>query len=249
MEEIRAKTFQEIVDKYLKGKYDPPVKIGYKAEQLPIETVIDEDKSVRWNREEVTRINGEKRIEFEKMKSMKKFLAAQYRSDLAAAALNECGKRFEQGTLYLPQLLMSAEAAKAAFDTAKAAMPEATASKGKVILATVKGDIHDIGKNIVRVILESYGFSVLDLGRDVAPEEVLCAARESNVSCIGLSALMTTTVPAMRETVALLHRELPDVKICVGGAVLTEDYARDIGADAYCPDAMAGVRFAEQYAK
>ena len=164
-------------------------------------------------------------------------------------ALNECGKRFEQGTLYLPQLLMSAEAAKAAFDTAKAAMPEATASKGKVILATVKGDIHDIGKNIVRVILESYGFSVIDLGRDVAPEMVLRAARESKVRCIGLSALMTTTVPAMRETVALLHRELPDVKICVGGAVLTEDYARDIGADAYCPDAMAGVRFAEQYAK
>ena len=96
MEGIRAKTFQEIVDKYLKGKYDTPVKIGYKPEQLPIETVIDEDKSVRWNREEVTRINGEKRIEFEKMKSMKKFLAAQYRSDLSAAALNECGINSKQ---------------------------------------------------------------------------------------------------------------------------------------------------------
>ena len=96
MEEIRAKTFQEIVDKYLKGKYDTPVKIGYKPEQLPIETVIDEDQSVRWNREEVTRINGEKRIEFEKMKSMKKFLAAQYRSDLSAAALNECGINSKQ---------------------------------------------------------------------------------------------------------------------------------------------------------
>ena len=96
MEEIRVKTFQEVVDKYLKGKYDTPVKIGYKPEQLPIETVIDEDKSVRWNREEVTRINGEKRIEFEKMKSMKKFLAAQYRSDLSAAALNECGINSKQ---------------------------------------------------------------------------------------------------------------------------------------------------------
>ena len=164
-------------------------------------------------------------------------------------ALNECGKRFEQGTLYLPQLLMSAEAAKAAFDTAKASVPEASATKGRVILATVKGDIHDIGKNIVRVILESYGFAVIDLGRDVSPEMILQAARENDVKCVGLSALMTTTVPAMRETVALLHRELPDVKICVGGAVLTAEYAADIGADAYCPDAMAGVRFAESCAK
>ncbi|MBE6702216.1 MAG: homocysteine methyltransferase [Ruminococcaceae bacterium] len=164
-------------------------------------------------------------------------------------ALNECGNRFEKGSLYLPQLLMSAEAAKAAFDTAKASVPEAPATKGKVIIATVKGDIHDIGKNIVRVILESYGFSVIDLGRDVSPEAVLKAARENGVCCVGLSALMTTTVPAMRETVALLHRELPGVKICVGGAVLTKEYAKAIGADAYCADAMAGVRFAERFAK
>ena len=164
-------------------------------------------------------------------------------------ALDECGKRFEAGTLYLPQLLMSAEAAKAAFDKAKSALPEAPATKGKVILATVKGDIHDIGKNIVRVILESYGFSVIDLGRDVAPEEILAAAQNNQVQCVGLSALMTTTVPAMRETVALLHRELPHVKVCVGGAVLTPEYAKSIGADAYCRDAMVGVRFAEQYAR
>lgn len=163
-------------------------------------------------------------------------------------ALDECGKRFEAGTLYLPQLLMSAEAAKAAFETAKASLTEVPATKGKVIIATVKGDIHDIGKNIVRVILESYGFSVTDLGRDVAPERVLEAVRQTGASCVGLSALMTTTVPAMRETVALLHRECPHVKICVGGAVLTARYARDIGADAYCRDAMATVRFAEQFA-
>ncbi len=163
-------------------------------------------------------------------------------------ALNECGKRFEAGTLYLPQLLMSAEAAKAAFDTAKATLAEAPATKGKFIIATVKGDIHDIGKNIVRVILESYGFSVIDLGRDVAPATVLEAARKTGACCVGLSALMTTTVPAMRETVELLHRELPAVKVCVGGAVLTAEYARDIGADAYCRDAMSAVRFAEQYA-
>ena len=109
MEGIRAKTFQEIVDKYLKGKYDPPVKIGYKAEQLPMETVIDEDKSVRWNREEVTRINGEKRIEFEKMKSMKKFLAAQYRSDLAAAALNECGINNKQADFIYDYVMQHTE--------------------------------------------------------------------------------------------------------------------------------------------
>ncbi|MBQ8356482.1 MAG: homocysteine S-methyltransferase family protein [Clostridia bacterium] len=163
-------------------------------------------------------------------------------------ALDECGRRFEAGTLYLPQLLMSAEAAKAAFDTAKATLPEAPATKGRVILATVKGDIHDIGKNIVRVILESYGFSVIDLGRDVAPEAVLRTAKEQGIGCVGLSALMTTTVPAMRETVELLHRELPHVKVCVGGAVLTAEYARSIGADAYCRDAMATVRFAEQFA-
>lgn len=163
-------------------------------------------------------------------------------------ALNDCGKRFEAGTLYLPQLLMSAEAAKAAFDTAKATLTEAPSTKGKFIIATVKGDIHDIGKNIVRVILESYGFSVIDLGRDVAPEAVLDAARKTGTRCVGLSALMTTTVPAMRETVELLHRELPQIKVCVGGAVLTAEYARDIGADAYCRDAMSAVRFAEQYA-
>ena len=164
-------------------------------------------------------------------------------------ALDECGKRFEAGTLYLPQLLMSAEAAKAAFDTAKETLAEAPATKGKFIIATVKGDIHDIGKNIVRVILESYGFSVIDLGRDVSPEAILQAALESGAACVGLSALMTTTVPAMRETVALLHQKLPSVKVCVGGAVLTAEYARDIGADAYCRDAMSAVRFAEQFAK
>ena len=122
----------------------------------------------------------------------------------------------------------------------------AQAKRGKVILATVKGDIHDIGKNIVKVLLENYSFDVIDLGRDVAPEKVVECAIEEKVPVVGLSALMTTTVPAMEETIRQLREKAPEVKIMVGGAVLTEDYAAAIGADAYCKDAMASVNFAIQ---
>jgi len=160
-------------------------------------------------------------------------------------ALGEVGDGFERGTVYLPGLLMSAEAASAAFAEVKKMLPEGSGDKGRVILATVKGDIHDIGKNIVRVLLESHGFGVLDLGRDVSPEAVLAAARESGIRVVGLSALMTTTVPAMEETVRLLHRELPDCRVMVGGAVLTKEYADMIGADAYAPDGVSAVRVAE----
>ena len=158
------------------------------------------------------------------------------------------GKGFEAGTLYLPQLLMSAEAAGAAFEALKAGMKSGGGSgcEGKIVIATVKGDIHDIGKNIVRTLLENYGFEVRDLGKDVAPEAVLEAAREPGVRLVGLSALMTTTVAAMAETIALLRERVPGVKIMVGGAVLTEDYAREIGADFYAPDAMASVRYAKE---
>lgn len=160
-------------------------------------------------------------------------------------ALGEVGDGFERGSVYLPGLLMSAEAASAAFAEVKKILPEGSGDKGKIILATVKGDIHDIGKNIVRVLLESHGFGVLDLGRDVSPEAVLAAARESGIRVVGLSALMTTTVPAMEETVRLLHRELPDCRVMVGGAVLTKEYADMIGADAYAPDGVSAVRVAE----
>ncbi|MBE5972150.1 MAG: homocysteine methyltransferase [Lachnoclostridium sp.] len=164
-------------------------------------------------------------------------------------ALDEVGKGFEVGTVFLPQLLMSAEAAKAAFAVMKAKMAQegiAQEKRGKVILATVKGDIHDIGKNIVKVLLENYSFEVIDLGRDVSPEKIVeCAIRE-NVPVVGLSALMTTTVPAMEETIRQLREKAPEVKIMVGGAVLTEEYAAAIGADAYCKDAMASVNFAIQ---
>ena len=163
-------------------------------------------------------------------------------------ALNTVGADFETQKVFLPQLMMSAEAAAAAFDVIKAATQksrEAAAPRGRVILATVQGDVHDIGKNIVRLLLENYGFEVLDLGKDVPPETVLDTARRENIRLVGLSALMTTTVPAMEETIRLLHAELPGVKICVGGAVLTQEYADRIGADHYAPDAMDTVRYAE----
>ncbi len=164
-------------------------------------------------------------------------------------ALDRVGKGFEKGTVFLPQLLMSAEAAKAAFEVIKSSMEgsgQAQEKKGKIILATVKGDIHDIGKNIVKVLLENYSYDVIDLGRDVPPETVVRTALDEKVSLVGLSALMTTTVPSMEETIRQLHSQAPGVKVMVGGAVLTEQYARTIGADAYCRDAMASVHYAEQ---
>ena len=167
-------------------------------------------------------------------------------------ALDEVGKGFEAGTVFLPQLLMSAEAAKAAFAVIKDRMSAAGVTqekKGRVILATVKGDIHDIGKNIVKVLLENYSFDVLDLGRDVPPERIVEAAVRDHVPVVGLSALMTTTVPAMEETIKKLREHAPWVKIMVGGAVLTQEYADSIGADGYCRDAMASVKFAEEATK
>ena len=161
-------------------------------------------------------------------------------------ALDEVGKCFEKKTMYLPQLLMAAEAASRSFDAVKESMGDTESEgKGKVIVATVKGDIHDIGKNIVKVLFENYGYDVIDLGKDVEPEKVVATAKEHNVRLVGLSALMTTTTEAMAETVALLKKECPDVKTMVGGAVLTKEYADMIGADYYAKDAMEGIRIAE----
>ncbi|MTK09033.1 MAG: homocysteine methyltransferase [Hungatella sp.] len=163
-------------------------------------------------------------------------------------ALNEVGKGFEKGTVFLPQLLMSAEAAKAAFEVIKEKLAQSGAEekkKGTVILATVKGDIHDIGKNIVKVLLENYSYEVLDLGKDVPPETIVKTAIERNVKLVGLSALMTTTVPSMEETIRQLRTQAPFAKVMVGGAVLTKEYAMTIGADQYCRDAMASVNYAE----
>lgn len=162
-------------------------------------------------------------------------------------ALDIVGKGFEEKTVFLPQLLMSAEAAKSSFDVVKASMPSGGSGKGRIILATVKGDIHDIGKNIVKVLLENYGYEVVDLGKDVPPELVCKTAVEQDINLIGLSALMTTTVPSMEETIKQLRIAKPGCKVLVGGAVLTQEYADMIGADFYAKDAMESVRYAEQY--
>ena len=164
-------------------------------------------------------------------------------------ALDRVGKGFEAGTVFLPQLLMSAEAAKAAFEVIRRKMEtsgQASEKKGIIVLATVKGDIHDIGKNIVKVLLENYSYDVIDLGKDVSPERIVKETVERHAPLVGLSALMTTTVPSMEETIRQLRKEAPWAKVMVGGAVLTKEYAETIGADAYCRDAMASVNYAQQ---
>lgn len=170
-------------------------------------------------------------------------------------ALEEVGSGFEKGKVFLPQLLMAADAAGAAFEAIRAALKVAKTATGDadavarpIVVATVKGDVHDIGKNIVRALLENYGFRVIDLGRDVEPERIVEAARESNAFLVGLSALMTTTVGAMAETIRQLKAAGLPCRTCVGGAVVTQEYADEIGADFYAKDAMRTVRIAESLA-
>ncbi len=161
-------------------------------------------------------------------------------------ALNEVGDGYERGTLFLPQLIAAAESAKLCFDEVKAKLGGAALQeKGKIVLATVRGDIHDIGKNIAATVLENYGYRVIDLGRNVPPEEIVRVCREEKVRLVGLSALMTTTVAAMEETIRLLHEECPGCRVMAGGAVLNEAYAKKIGADFYCKDANADVKIAK----
>ncbi len=165
-------------------------------------------------------------------------------------ALNEVGKGFEENTIFLPSLLMSAETAGASFEIIKEYMVSSgakTEEKGRILIATVEGDIHDIGKNIVKVLLENYGFSVIDMGKDITPETIVEKAVKEDIKLVGLSALMTTTVPSMEKTISLLKAKNPQIAVMVGGAVLTEDYAKTIGADFYGKDAMASVRIAEKF--
>lgn len=164
-------------------------------------------------------------------------------------ALDTVGQGFEKGTLFLPQLLMSAEAAKAAFEAVREALESAGSQpekKGTIVLATVQGDIHDIGKNIVKVLLENYSYQVIDLGKDVPPDVVAEAVIQHHAPLAGLSALMTTTVENMAKTIELLHKKAPWCKVMVGGAVLTPEYAEMIHADHYAKDAMGSVRYAEE---
>ena len=163
-------------------------------------------------------------------------------------ALDAVGRKFDRGEYFLPQLMASAEAVKAGFDVARTRFGAAPASDGRaILLATVEGDIHDIGKNIVKMLLENYGYTVVDLGRDVPSATIVEEAKRRNIRLVGLSALMTTTVKAMEETIALLHREAPGTSVFVGGAVLTPDYARTIGADYYGKDAAEAARIAEEF--
>ena len=165
-------------------------------------------------------------------------------------ALDAVGRGFEEGRVYLPGLLLAAETAKIAFEIIKNAMSGASVKRElSIVIATVKGDVHDIGKNIVKLLLENYGFSVTDLGKDVPSAKIVEEAKAAHADIVALSALMTTTVPAMEETVNMLRSELPTVKVIVGGAVLNEDYARRIGADFYGKDAMSAVRYAESIEK
>ncbi|MBQ7944288.1 MAG: homocysteine S-methyltransferase family protein [Lachnospiraceae bacterium] len=166
-------------------------------------------------------------------------------------ALDIVGKGFEENKMFLPQLLMSAEAAKASFEAIKTMLStqgKQSESKGKIVIATVKGDIHDIGKNIVKTLLENYGFDVIDLGKDVEPELILKTVQEHNVKLVGLSALMTTTVVSMQDTIELLRKNGVVCRVMVGGAVLTQEYADMIGADFYSKDAMGSVRYANELA-
>ena len=166
-------------------------------------------------------------------------------NEVLIPALDEVGARFEKGTFFLPQLMASAEAAKAGFSVLReGAAADDVPSKGKIALATVKGDIHDIGKNIVRMLLENYGYDVIDLGRDVDPQAVCDCVVEHHIELAGLSALMTTTVPAMAETIELLHEQAPWCKVIVGGAVLNPEYAQMVGADFYAKDANESARIA-----
>ncbi len=158
-------------------------------------------------------------------------------------ALDKVGVAYESGKAYLPNLLMSAECAKSAFEIIKQKMPQGQVEKGVFVIATVKGDIHDIGKNIVKLLLENYGIRVIDLGKDVAPETVVEAVQKYSAPLCGLSALMTTTIPSMEETIKQLRIGAPWCKICVGGAVMNGEYAKKIGADKYCRDAMDTVRY------
>ncbi|MDY3868647.1 MAG: dihydropteroate synthase, partial [Pyramidobacter sp.] len=166
-------------------------------------------------------------------------------------SLDAVGRDYETGTIYLPQLIKSADAAKGAFNAVKEALASQAGTSeavDTVILATVYGDVHDIGKNIVKVIMQNYNFNVIDLGKDVAPEAIVEAVKKTGVKTVGLSALMTTTVASMKDTIALLRKECPGTRIIIGGAVLTEELAQYVGADVYARDAMATVRAAEQFA-
>ena len=195
-------------------------------------------KGMKKETRELTRIQLETRSEMEVV------------NEVLIPALDLVGEKYEKQEIFLPQLINSANAACEGFDLIKTEIAKRggdSVSKGRIILATVQGDIHDIGKNIVKVVLENYGFQVLDLGKDVPPKNVVETAVREDIRLIGLSALMTTTVSAMKETIELLRQSGHECSVMVGGAVLTEEYAREIGADYYARDAKASADIAKEF--
>lgn len=170
-------------------------------------------------------------------------------NDYLIPALDKVGQGFEKGTIFLPQMMQAATAAQGGFELIKERLSgsgNASVSKGRVLVATVKGDIHDIGKNIVKVIMENYGFEMIDMGRDVPIEDIVKTVQEKEIKLVGLSALMTTTLKSMEDTIKAVREIAPDCKFFVGGAVLTPEYAEKIGADYYCKDAMKSVEAAKE---
>lgn len=217
------------------SKSEPPADTGAAGSALDLQRVIEKGL-----KEEARHITEQLVVEQEPLQIINTHLIP---------ALDHVGKGFEEGTVFLPQLLMSAEAAKSAFSVLKekiADSGEQAEKKEKVVLATVKGDIHDIGKNIVKVLLENYSFEVIDLGKDVPPETILETVKAQDIRLVGLSALMTTTVVSMEETIRLLKKEAPECRVMVGGAVLNQEYADMIGADFYGKDAMQSVYYAQR---
>ena len=184
----------------------------------------------------------------EKTKELLKTMAPiEIINNVFIPALDRVGELYEQGKIFLPQLMSSAETAKRGFDILKEGRPAGSSSSHmKIVLATVKGDIHDIGKNIVKMLLENYGYEVIDLGKDVDPSAIVQTVKEQNIRLVGLSALMTTTVHNMEETIAVLRRECPSCKIMVGGAVLSAQLAEKIGADYYAKDAAGSAKIAAE---
>lgn len=239
------KGFDENCQKYIE-KYSPT------AEQ-EVKPSLQQDKAKNDVDLSQAIIKGLKDKAYEcAIEMMKEHEPLQIINETLIPALDVVGKGFEQNTVFLPQLLMSAQAASNAFEAIKTELIKLgkEGEKGeKIVIATVKGDIHDIGKNIVKVLLENYGFDVIDLGKDVDPEKIVSTVIEQNVRLVGLSALMTTTVPSMENTIKLLKESGADCKIMVGGAVLTQEYADMINADFYAKDAMASVNYATQFFK
>ncbi len=218
-----------------------------------VEATVKKDNTEACENKSVLQIAIEKGLKENAGEATKKLLESVNYLEIVQKeiipALDIVGKGFEDKRVYLPQLLMSAEAAKEAFESIKkfvVSNKQQMDKKCPVVIATVHGDIHDIGKNIVKLLLENYGFEVLDLGKDVPCEKIVSEAKRINAPIVGLSALMTTTTPAMEETIRLLNSELPSCKVIVGGAVLNEDYAKKIGADKYAKDAMEAVRYADE---